>query len=94
MAGKPKYYSTNVISVTGVEITYELYSPIILEIETLKLEKRLDDSLAYLKDAPAEYSTIPFDYPKKAHPPAKAVPVNDTIVRAVSDSPLMCEPSE
>ena len=65
---------------TGVEIMYELYSPVILEIECLRLEKRLDDSLAYLKDAPPEYSTVPFDYPKKSHPPGKPVPVNKTIV--------------
>lgn len=43
---------------SGVEICYELYNPRIQKIEVLKLEKRLDDNLMYLRDALPEYSTV------------------------------------
>ena len=39
----------------GIEIMYELYNPMIRDITVLKLEKRLDDELMYLRDAPDEY---------------------------------------
>lgn len=51
----------NAINGEGVEVLYNLYDPTIRSIECLKLEKRLDDELLYLRDAPIEYSTIPFD---------------------------------
>ena len=59
-----------------MEISYEMYSPRILSIEVLKLEKRLDTALPYLKDAPIEYSTIPFDMKPVPHPPGAPVPIN------------------
>lgn len=43
----------------------------------LKLEKRLDDDLTYLRDCPLEYSTIPFDMEQIKLPPDAKVPVND-----------------
>ena len=55
---------------------YEMYNPTIQEIEVLKLEKRLDDELYYLRDAPQEHSTIPFDFEAIPHPPGAPVPVN------------------
>lgn len=58
---KATFLLRNVIDNQGVEINYELYSPLILRIEVLKLEKRLDEELIYLRDAPPEYSTFPFD---------------------------------
>ncbi|XP_056418985.1 39S ribosomal protein L19, mitochondrial [Hyla sarda] len=48
----------NVIDGQGVEIRYEIYNPLIQEIQVLKLEKRVDDKLFYLRDALPEYSTI------------------------------------
>ncbi|XP_041660606.1 39S ribosomal protein L19, mitochondrial [Cheilinus undulatus] len=48
----------NIIQNQGVEICYEMYSPRIQQIEVLKLEKRLDDNLMYLRDALPEYSTV------------------------------------
>ncbi|CAJ0968538.1 unnamed protein product, partial [Ranitomeya imitator] len=41
-----------------VEIRYEIYNPLIQEIQVLKLEKRVDDALFYLRDALPEYSTV------------------------------------
>lgn len=35
-----------------------MYDPTIIRIEVLRLEKRLDDELLYLRDAPQEYSTF------------------------------------
>lgn len=55
---------------TGVEICYELYNPRIQKIEVLKLEKRLDDNLMYLRDALPEYSTV--------DPDMKPVPISAT----------------
>ncbi|XP_051952330.1 39S ribosomal protein L19, mitochondrial [Xyrauchen texanus] len=51
----------NVVDGQGVELCYELYSPRLQQIEVLKLEKRLDDNLMYLRDAQPEYSTFDFD---------------------------------
>lgn len=62
--------------VPGVEIRFELYNPTLLKIEMLKLEKRLDDQLMYLRDAPQEYSTVPFDFEPVPLPKGAAVPVN------------------
>jgi len=59
-----------------MEITYELYNPTIQGIEVLKLEKRLDPHLFYLRDALPEYSTIPFDFEPVPHPPGATIPVN------------------
>ena len=39
----------NIIDHQGIEISYRMYSPNILSIETLKLERRLDDELYYLR---------------------------------------------
>ena len=44
--------------ISGVEVTYDMYSPLLQQIEVIKLEKRLDDSLFYLRDSPLEYSTF------------------------------------
>lgn len=55
---------------TGVEICYELYNPRIHKIEVLKLERRLDDNLMYLRDALPEYSTV--------DPDMKPVPISAT----------------
>lgn len=48
----------NTIEGQGVEICFELYNPRISEIQVVKLEKRLDDNLLYLRDALPEYSTF------------------------------------
>lgn len=67
----------NRVNGQGVEIRYDLYNPTIQEIQVLRLEKRLDDHLLYLRDALPEYSEIPFDMPPD--PPRKdgePVPVN------------------
>ena len=45
----------NVIDDQGIEIMYELYNPMIRDITVIKLEKRLDDELLYLRDALPEY---------------------------------------
>ncbi|XP_019376389.1 PREDICTED: 39S ribosomal protein L19, mitochondrial [Gavialis gangeticus] len=66
----------NVIEGQGVEICYELYNPRIQEIQVLKLEKRLDDNLMYLRDALPQYSTFDVDM-KPVHIAAyEDVPVN------------------
>ena len=39
----------NVIEGQGVEFMYNLYSPTVVKIEVLRLERRLDDELYYLR---------------------------------------------
>lgn len=51
----------NVVDDQAVEMRYALYDPCLQSVECLKLEKRLDSQLLYLRDAPLKYSTFPFD---------------------------------
>jgi len=73
---KHQFTLRNIVDGVGVEIIYELYNPTITKIEVLKLEKRLDDNLAYLRDAPPEYCTFPFDMEPVKLPPGAGVPLN------------------
>lgn len=73
---KTSFTLRNHIIGNGVEIRYEMYSPLLQKIEVLKLEKRLDDELFYLRDCPAEYSTVPFDMEPIHLPKGSAVPLN------------------
>lgn len=69
-------YFNHVFLGSGVEICYELYSPRIQQIEVLKLEKRLDDNLMYLRDALPEYCTVDPDMKPEPISPTGEVPVN------------------
>ncbi|XP_012722827.2 39S ribosomal protein L19, mitochondrial [Fundulus heteroclitus] len=71
----------NIINGQGVEICYELYNPRIQKMEVLKLEKRLDDNLMYLRDALPEYSTIDPEMKPVPFSPTGEVPVNQLKVR-------------
>jgi len=59
-----------------MEMFYEMYSPVIQKIEVLRLEKRLDEELLYLRDALPEYSTFPLDMEPEYLPEGAPVPVN------------------
>lgn len=50
-------------------------------MEVLKLEKRLDEHLLYLRDAEPEYSTIPFNFEAVPHPHGTAIPINTVKVQ-------------
>ncbi|KAL0965072.1 hypothetical protein UPYG_G00276390 [Umbra pygmaea] len=71
----------NIIDGQGVEICYELYSPRVQHLEVLKLEKRLDDNLMYLRDALPEYSTVDPDMKPVPYSVTGEVPVNTVKVR-------------
>ncbi|NXR09703.1 RM19 protein, partial [Semnornis frantzii] len=71
----------NIIEDQGVEIRYELYNPRIQAIEVLKLEKRLDDNLMYLRDALPEYSTFDVNMKPVSHLDHEEIPVNKLQVR-------------
>jgi len=66
----------NVVDRQGVEILYDLYCPLIREIQVLRLEKRIDDSLFYLRDALPEYSTFPFDMEPEVRAEGAPVSIN------------------
>lgn len=55
---------------------YDLYDPKIQSIELLRLEKRLDADLLYLRDAELEYSTFPEDMEAEFLPEGAPVPLN------------------
>ncbi|XP_078048593.1 mitochondrial ribosomal protein L19 isoform X2 [Augochlora pura] len=67
----------NVVDGEPVEVKYELYDPAVQKIECLRLEKRLDKELYYLRDAPEEYSTFPFNMDAEILPEGTPVPVNE-----------------
>ncbi|XP_023662739.1 large ribosomal subunit protein bL19m [Paramormyrops kingsleyae] len=71
----------NIIDGQGVEMCYELYSPRIQQVEVLKLEKRLDDNLMYLRDALPAYSTVDVDMKPVPYSFSGEVPVNTVKVR-------------
>lgn len=71
----------NVIDGMGVEVRYDLYNPLILSIEVLRLQKRLDDELIYLRDALPEYSTFPEDMKAEALEEGSEVPIDRTLVK-------------
>lgn len=70
----------NVIDNQGIEVSFDMYDPSLQKIDCLRLEKRLDDELFYLRDAPLEYSTFPFDMEAELLSEGSPVPVNDIVV--------------
>lgn len=73
---KSTFILRNVVQHQGVEVIYDLYSPTIQRIEVIKLEKRLDNELFYLRDAPLEYSTFPMDMHADFIDPNDDIPIN------------------
>ncbi|XP_024414295.2 large ribosomal subunit protein bL19m [Desmodus rotundus] len=71
----------NIIEGQGVEICFELYNPRIQEIQVVRLEKRLDDSLLYLRDALPEYSTFDVNMKPVVQDSSQEVPVNQLKVK-------------
>ncbi|CAH1159708.1 unnamed protein product [Phaedon cochleariae] len=71
----------NVIDHQGVEVQYEMYDPTIHKVDVLKLEKRLDDELLYLRDALPEYSTFDPNMEPEILSEGTSVPVNTIKVK-------------
>ena len=67
----------NIVFLSGVEIRYDMYCPLIKSIETLRLEKSVDPELYYLRDALPEYSTFPLDMEQELITEDSEVPVNE-----------------
>ncbi|XP_023301741.2 39S ribosomal protein L19, mitochondrial [Lucilia cuprina] len=78
---RARFILRNVIDEQGVEVMYEMYDPSIQKIEVLRLEKRLDDHLLYLRDALPEYSTFDVNMEPEIIEEGTAVPINDVQVR-------------
>ncbi|KAK2710741.1 large ribosomal subunit protein bL19m-like [Artemia franciscana] len=66
----------NIVDGHGVEIKYELYNPLLKRIEVLRLEKRLDSTLYYLRDALPQYSTFSFDMEPEPRIEGATIPIN------------------
>jgi len=70
----------NIVEGQGIEFMYMIYSPTVVKIEVLRLERRLDSELYYLRDAPPEFSTVSFDMEPEILPEGSSVPLNQTVV--------------
>lgn len=71
----------NVVDNQGVEICYQLYDPTIQKIDLIRLEKRLDKELLYLRDAYPEYSTFDLNMEPEVLPEGAPVPLNKVMVK-------------
>ena len=60
---------------------YDLYDPAIQKVTVLRLERRLDDHLMYMRDALPEYYTIDPNMEQEILPEGEPVPVNRTKIR-------------
>lgn len=61
---------------------FEIYDPTIHKIQVLRLEKRLDENLYYLRDADEKYSTFDFNMEPEILPEGTEVPVNKLQVKS------------
>ena len=60
----------NIVDDVAVNIRFDMYSPLIHQVQLIKLEKWSDTNLDYLrKYADAEYCRIPFDMMPEVVPP-------------------------
>ncbi|XP_018318470.1 39S ribosomal protein L19, mitochondrial-like isoform X4 [Agrilus planipennis] len=71
----------NIIDSQGIEILFDIYDPTIQRIDVLKLEKRLDDELLYLRDALPEYSTFDINMEAEVLPEGSEIPINPIKVK-------------
>lgn len=78
---RARFILRNVIDEQGVEVLYEMYDPTIQKIEVLRLEKRLDEHLLYLRDALPEYSTFDVNMEPDIIEEGSPIHVNDIKVR-------------
>ncbi|XP_013102226.2 large ribosomal subunit protein bL19m [Stomoxys calcitrans] len=78
---RARFILRNVIDEQGVEVLYEMYDPTIQKIEVLRLEKRVDDHLLYLRDALPEYSTFDPNMEAEVVEDGTPVPINEIQVR-------------
>lgn len=78
---RAEFILRNVIDHQGVEVKYEMYDPTLHKIEVLKLEKRLDDELLYLRDSLPEYSTFDVNMDAEILAEGAPVPVNPMKVK-------------
>ncbi len=53
----------------------------VVQVEIIRLEKRLDDELYYLRDAPHDIQTFPFDMEPEILPEGVPVPLNKTVIK-------------
>lgn len=78
---RARFILRNVIDHQGMEVQYQLYDPTIRKIEVLRLEKRLDADLFYLRDALPEYSTFDVNMEAETLADGLEVPVNPLKVK-------------
>lgn len=78
---RARFVLRNIIDHQGIEIQYEMYDPTIQKIEVLRLEKRLDDKLYYLRDALPEFSTFDVNMEPETLPEGAPIPINPIQVK-------------
>lgn len=78
---RSQFVLRNIVDNQGVEITYQLYDPTVQKIDLIRLEKRLDKELLYLRDALPEYSTFDLNMEPEILPEGTPVPLNKIMVK-------------
>jgi large subunit ribosomal protein L19 len=78
---RARFTLRNCVDNQGLEIQYEMYDPTVQKIEVIRLEKRLDEKLFYLRDALPEFSTFDLNMEPENLPDGAAVPINDMKVK-------------
>lgn len=73
---RARFILRNVVDHQGVEVAYDIYDPTIQKIEVIRLEKRLDEKLFYLRDALPEYSTFDLNMEAETLGDGQPIPVN------------------
>lgn len=73
---RAQFILRNVIDHQGLEVIYDMYDPTMQKVEVLRLEKRLDEKLYYLRDCLPEYSTFDPNMEAVTLPDGEPVPVN------------------
>lgn len=78
---RSQFVLRNIVDNQGVEITYQLYDPTVQKIDLIRMEKRLDKELLYLRDAYPEYSTFDLNMEPEILPEGAPVPLNKIMVK-------------
>ena len=71
-----------------VNIKFDLYSPLVEQVQLIRLEKWIDTNLRYLMDCDPFYCTIPFDTMPEVPPPSN-VPIKVFTAKIPQKPPMV-----
>jgi len=71
----------NAVDGMGVQYAFDIYSPTVLKIEVIKLQRHADHHMRYLRDAPVESYTFAQNMPAVPRAPGAPVPECTLVVK-------------